>query len=202
MEPKELGTRERRRLRLQDTIRREAFKLFAKQGYEQTTIEQIADAADISYSTFFRHFPSKDAIAFDMRFDGPFIEMLEQEPSNTSLYDALQRAAKEAVATLSAEDLATLREHYALLLRIPALQARAFYGLNDTAGAIGRLIAQRLTKDAEVLGIQTFAWALVGSWVAAFHYWIEHRGSDLGRILSQVIAQLEPTINQLEAGEK
>lgn len=193
----DLGTRERRRRRLQATIRSEAFKLFAKQGYEQTTVEQIAAAADISYSTFFRHFPSKDAIAFDMRFDGPFIETLGLQPTNTSLYDALRHAVKEAVATLSAEDLATLREHYALLLQIPALQASAFHGLNDAAGAIGRIVAERLTKDPGSLAIQTFAWTLVGSWIAAFHYWIEHRDSDLERILSRAIAQLEPAINQL-----
>src|SRR5439155_11062608 len=52
------GLRERKKQRTRDAIQREAMRLFQDQGYEATTIEQIAEAVEISPSTFFNYFPS------------------------------------------------------------------------------------------------------------------------------------------------
>ena len=56
------GLRERKKMRTRETIRREAFRLFDAQGFGATTVEQIAEASDISASTFFRYFPNKAAL--------------------------------------------------------------------------------------------------------------------------------------------
>ena len=53
------GLRERKKQKTRESIQRTALRLFEKQGYEGTTIEQIAAAAEISPSTFFNYFPTK-----------------------------------------------------------------------------------------------------------------------------------------------
>ena len=60
------GLRERKKLKTRESIQREAMRLFAKQGYEESTIEQIAAAVEISPSTFFNYFPTKeDVVLYD-----------------------------------------------------------------------------------------------------------------------------------------
>jgi len=50
-----LGLRERKKIRTRETIRQEAFRLIEENGYAATTVEQIAEAAEVSPSTFFRY---------------------------------------------------------------------------------------------------------------------------------------------------
>src|SRR5258708_35242601 len=56
------GLRERKKQKTKAAIQRAALRLFKRQGYEETTVEQIAAAADISESTFFNYFPSKENV--------------------------------------------------------------------------------------------------------------------------------------------
>ena len=57
-----LGLRERKKIRTRETIRQEAFRLIEENGYAATTVEQIAEAAEVSPSTFFRYFPTKESV--------------------------------------------------------------------------------------------------------------------------------------------
>jgi AcrR family transcriptional regulator len=54
-----LGLRERKKAKTRATIRTEAFRLFRQQGFQATTVEQVAAAAEVSPATFFRYFPTK-----------------------------------------------------------------------------------------------------------------------------------------------
>lgn len=180
--------RERRKLKLQAEIRRQAYKLFATQGYAQTSVEQIAAAADISYSTFFRHFPSKQAIAGDLRIDAFFIDAFNAQPSDMPLSDAILGAASALSVSLSPEDIAEMREHYTLLMQIPELQATGFAYLNSTARTVAESISARLEHAAQhELEIQTLAWSIVATWVAAFHYWLVHPDSDLPTVVYEAL---------------
>ena len=61
------GRRERKKQETRDRLHRAALKLFAQQGYPQTRIAEIADAADVSESTFFRYFESKEPPRIPLR---------------------------------------------------------------------------------------------------------------------------------------
>src|ERR1700728_665600 len=60
--PPDLGLRERKKARLRQQIIDTSIRLFRKHGYEATRIDDIVQALEISQPTFFRYFPSKDAV--------------------------------------------------------------------------------------------------------------------------------------------
>lgn len=64
--PPREGRRERKRRELHERIYQTARRLFLERGLEATTVEQIAEAADIAQATFFNHFPSKQAVLREM----------------------------------------------------------------------------------------------------------------------------------------
>ena len=86
------GLRERKKRKTRETIIKVALELFVERGYEETTIAEIADAAEISPRTIFAYFPSKEDILF---YDMP--EMLERlaqvfrdRPAGATALDALR----------------------------------------------------------------------------------------------------------------
>ena len=74
------GLRERKKARTRATIQACALRLFREQGYDATTIEQIIEAADVSETTFFRYFPTKEDVALDEGYDPMLIEAFQAQP--------------------------------------------------------------------------------------------------------------------------
>jgi AcrR family transcriptional regulator len=86
------GLRERKKQQTREKIARVALELFAERGYEQTTLAEIADAADVSTRTIFAYFHSKEDILFcdQPAFFAQLKQMLEQRPSGVTTIDALR----------------------------------------------------------------------------------------------------------------
>src|SRR5215470_9181781 len=74
------GLRERKKAKTRAAIRQHAFQLFREQGYEATTVEQIAEAAEVSHSTFFRYFPTKEAVVLQDGRERRWIDALRARP--------------------------------------------------------------------------------------------------------------------------
>jgi len=106
-----LGLRERKKQRTRQTIVGEATRLFVAQGYQQTTLAQIADAADVSTSTFFNYFATKVDIVFCLldaaieSAEGRIMGRPEGEP------------ATEAIAAWLTEVLPSVEQPYADAIR-------------------------------------------------------------------------------------
>src|ERR1700738_2447795 len=96
-----LGLRDRKKIQTRQAIRREAMRLIEDNGYANTTIEQIADAAEVSPSTFFRYFPSKERVLMAKVLDLVTIEALEQQPRDMPSLRAFRRALEATMTTLS-----------------------------------------------------------------------------------------------------
>ena len=82
------GLRERKKQKTRWSIQEHALRLFEKQGYEQTTVDQIAAAAEISPSTFFRYFKTKEDVVLEDEYDPMLLALLAQEPSDEPLPDS------------------------------------------------------------------------------------------------------------------
>src|SRR2546422_11555826 len=117
------GLRERKKLKTKEAIQREAMRLFQEQGYEATTIEQIAEAAEISPSTFFNYFPTKEDVVFNDPYDPIFISLFLARPSDEPLSVALRRTFSESLSGLLERDRDTILARVKLKVGVPALRA-------------------------------------------------------------------------------
>ena len=109
--PVRLGLRERKKQRTRQAIVDVATRLFVKQGYSETTLVQIADAAEIAPSTFFNYFPSKVDIVF-----GLFDAVIESARERV-LGRPADEPAVRAVLAWVAEDLPEVEAPYTESLR-------------------------------------------------------------------------------------
>ena len=99
------GLRERKKARTRAAIREHALRLFRENGYQRTTVEQIAAAAEVSPSTFFRYFPTKEEVVLQDDMDTRMIEALERQPADLSPLSAVRAAVRDAFASYTEADL-------------------------------------------------------------------------------------------------
>lgn len=116
-EPAAPGRRERKKRRTRDDLMRHAARLFAKKGFDETTTEDIAEAADLSQRTFFRHFASKEAVLY-----GDMDELRDRVRSallGRPASEPVIQAVRHAIMTL-ADDFAADRDHRFLQAKLAA----------------------------------------------------------------------------------
>jgi AcrR family transcriptional regulator len=100
------GLRDRKKQKTRETIIEVALELFVARGYEETTIAEIADAAEVSPRTIFAYFPSKEDILF---CDTPEIherlaQVLRDRPEGATALDALRDFIAGSLSTASNEE--------------------------------------------------------------------------------------------------
>jgi AcrR family transcriptional regulator len=168
--------RERRTAETRRAIVAAAESLFGAKGYGETTIEQIADRADIAPRTFFRYFPTKESVLFADADEQrqSLLEALRQRPTHehpfTSLVAVIRGLADEAGGDVSA---------YALRQRIGAEHesVRAYERTvleTETADALARFIADRLRVDVDA-DVRPRVWAAMAmtTFGIAFQFWLD-----------------------------
>ena len=176
----EPSRRARKKRRTRDELMSHAARLFAERGFDAVTTEDIADAADVSQRTFFRHFPSKEAVLY-----GHVDELRE------TMADAFAaRPADEHVVDAVRAAVATIADHYAANRDEAFLQARlaaSFPSVAAHARAVVQTdweheltaaIAHRMAVDPL---IDPFPEVLAGAAFAAFRSAIRRWGADDGR---------------------
>lgn len=177
------GLRERKKQRTREALTDAACVLFARQGVEDTTVEQIAAAVDISPRTFFRYFPSKEDVAvsvLDQQVTA-VIRALEARPPAEPVLTALRRAV---VGTVRAheEDAGPgdggtrIRSVRALLLSSPTVRAASLHRGALRSGEMARLLAVRMGVDPADDGRpQLVATIVLCALEAAVSEWQAHR---------------------------
>src|ERR1700686_2894183 len=95
------GLRERKKARTRASLREPALRLFREQGYQATTVEQIAAAAEVSPSTFFRYFPTKEDLVLQDDMDTRMLGALAAQPPELSPVAAVRAAMREAWASFT-----------------------------------------------------------------------------------------------------
>lgn len=168
-----------------------ALALFAAQGFEETTVEQIAAAAGVSRRTFFRYFDSKAAVLFS-EFDSEVVELraaFAAVPESVALMTAIRRVVV-GVNHYRAEDVPELRARMHLIGANPQLQAEAARHYDAWEQAVGDFAATRLGQEPDSLYPMAIARATLAAARAAFDRWAARADADLTVYLDVALAAL------------
>jgi AcrR family transcriptional regulator len=191
------GLRERKKARTRAAIREHALRLFREQGYDATTVDQIAEAADVSPSTFFRYFPTKEDVVLQDDLDVLAMAAFEAAPADMTPIAAFRAASKDAFAALDEEELARLRETTQLTLTVPEVRARAMDELARTIDIIAEAVAKRTGRDQADFAVRNLAGAVVGVIIAATMPWAEF--ADKGST-ADILERIDAALAHLDAG--
>jgi AcrR family transcriptional regulator len=181
------GLWERKKARTRAAIREHAFRLFHEQGYDATTVEQIAEAAEVSPSTFFRYFPTKEDVIVQDNMELRWIDALRAQPPDMPPIAALRASLHAAFASLTADDLAKIRESTDLALSVPAIRARMLDDFARTIQVMGVAIAERTGRSPDDFEVRTLVGAALG---VAMSFWVTAHG-DMERFMTQYARGLE-----------
>jgi AcrR family transcriptional regulator len=160
------GLRERKKARTREAVQQQALRLFRDQGYAETTVEQIADAAEISPSTFFRYFPTKADVVLSEFLDSRIFQMVTQAPAELDLVGALRHALRQAFAEMTDEEMALEMERNQLIATVPELQRGMLEELARPIRLLAEAFATRLGTSADDPPTLAYAGAAVGVMVA------------------------------------
>lgn len=162
----EPGLRERKKLRTRETVRREAFRLFESNGYAQTTVDQIAEAADVSPRTFFRYFPTKESVLFSDDLLTPIIEAFLAAPAELSPVAAYRHAAAEVFTSMAGPDFDYVIARQRLLYSLPEAKGALWVEHVKAIRLLTQAIAQRLNRPEPDEQMQVIAGAIIGVYMA------------------------------------
>ncbi|GAA4552449.1 TetR family transcriptional regulator [Amycolatopsis samaneae] len=149
-----MSLRERKKERTRAELQRHALRLFRDQGYAETTVDDIAAAAEVSRSTFFRYFGTKEDVLLFDTVDPVMCRMMAVVPEGTPLLQAVRGVLRDSFASLDEEarDLEEVR--MGLARTVPAIAAilreRNAFGIEQYAEAIGSATG-REPDDSDVL---------------------------------------------------
>jgi AcrR family transcriptional regulator len=190
--PARPGLRERKKAQTRATIQACALRLFREQGYDATTIEQIIAAADVSETTFFRYFPTKEDLVLSDDYDPLLIEAFHAQPAHLAPVPALRAAFAAAFAGLTAQQRAAQKERITLAFTVPRLRAAMLDQLSQAMQLLARAMAERVGRRPDDFTVRTVAGAVVGAAMAAGAAVTDDPDADLPALIDRAIAHLEP----------
>ncbi len=193
---KPVGLRERKKLRTRSEIQRHALRLFREQGYEATTVIQIAAAAEVSESTFFRYFPTKEDVVLWDPFDPMLVDIFRRQPHELSPIAALRTAFREIMIEISADDWEEQRARTALMLSVPPLRAMLLDHLRSPMRLLSEIIAERTGGQPRDSQVRAMTGAVFGICLAAMFAWNDDTEMDLLSLIDDDLAHLEAAFPQ------
>jgi len=186
------GLRERKKAKTRRSIQEHALRLIAERGYDGTTVEQIAEAAEVSPSTFFRYFPTKEDVILRDDYDPILVEALLRQPPELAPIPALRAALRAVFGTVYAEARDELYRRTRLQMDVPALRARLMQQQLETFQTFAGAMAARTGREPTDPDVRAFAGAFMGVAMAAVMQWMESGGKDeLPDLIDAALARLE-----------
>ncbi|MER5790398.1 TetR family transcriptional regulator [Streptomyces sp. NPDC001980] len=148
--------RERKKQHTRDTLLRSALELFVTQGYEHTTVDEIAASVDVSQRTFFRYFASKEDVAFFVPrlTEKHYVEAVRRRPPEEPPLEALRRSVMDSWDTIEEAieryvPVELFLRMYKMIEATPALFAAHLRRQAETEEEIARIVAEREGVDPD-----------------------------------------------------
>ena len=193
-EPPRLGLRERKKAKTRALIQEHALRLFRERGYDATSVEEIAEAAEVSPSTVFRYFPTKPDLVIYDDLDERMIEAFRAQPPELNALQALRASFRSGFGGLAGEEMALQLERERLMRSVPELQSAMLGELARTVGEIADLVAERSRRPADDDAVLALAGAVIGIAIAAWF------AVDMDASPERFLDRVDTGIALLEAG--
>ena len=191
------GLRERKKARTRASLREHALRLFREKGYQNTTVEQIAAAAEVSPSTFFRYFPTKEDLVLQDDMDTRMVAAFELQPPGMGPIAAVRAATRQVLASYTGSDLDIIRETTALTMTVPEIRARAMDEFARTITVVAGAVAKRAGRAPDDLAVRAVAGAIIGVIMSVTMPW---EGFAEGRSFEDMFVRIDEALALLEAG--
>ena len=169
-----LGLRERKKLRTRRAIRDAAYPLFAEQGFEATRVDQIAAAANVSTSTFFRYFPTKEDLVLSEETPAvPLSAELAARPADEPPLTAVRRAVHACLARAESDPgaLRRARQRMELIASVPSVRDRLHEVVVGSGEALAEALAARTGLAVDSLETRVLVGAVLGAFREALLHW-------------------------------
>ncbi|MEU5739950.1 TetR family transcriptional regulator [Streptomyces tendae] len=186
------GLRERKKTKTREAIRAAAYGLIRQQGYAATTVEQIAERAEVSPSTVLRYFPTKEDIVLTDEYDPVMAAELAARPAGEPWSASLRYVLRKALDLGAGEEAELTRLRTRLLAEVPAVRSRMLENMSATGRVLARAIAERTGLDPAGLEVGIVSMSLVGGLMEVSRYWAEHdHEENLAELVDRALDALE-----------
>ncbi|MEO8519200.1 MAG: TetR family transcriptional regulator [Dermatophilaceae bacterium] len=183
------GLRELKKERTRKTIQQEALRLIAIRGYEGTTCEQIAAAAEVAPATLFRYFATKEDIVLQDGYDPLIADAIRARPARESSLTAVRRGLADAMAVVYQGDIEAIRQRTALILSVPGLKARSREQQDSLVTHLTSALAKRSGLSDTDLTIEVAASTCAAALEVAVGRWARE-GGDLPSLVDAAFVAL------------
>jgi AcrR family transcriptional regulator len=191
------GLRERKKAKTRWAIQEHALRLFAEQGYDNTTVDQIAAAAEISPSTFFRYFPTKEDVVVQDEFDEQLLGAYRVAGASADPLESLRASMLEALTGADEQTRAASAQRTALIFSVPALRARTVDNVVTGFDDAARGFAEGSGRSADDPAVLMFVGATVGALMPLLVQWGRTNfQSDIATMLDQGMAGLRELLSR------
>jgi AcrR family transcriptional regulator len=181
-------------------LREAALKLFAAQGFDTTTIEEIAEKVGVAARTFFRYFPTKESVLFlrENAWVQSFVQIYRAEPSALGDVDAMS-AALAQLASSFVQDRVSQTLFERIVASSPTLRGRIQEHLEETVQKVAEVIAARRGLSQPDESCRLLADVGVLTHRRAIHVWLVQPSTPLSdaiveefRLLKELLLNAEP----------
>jgi AcrR family transcriptional regulator len=171
-------------------IQQQALRLFTANGYDATTVEDIAAAAGVSHMTFFRYFPHKAAVVESDDYDPLMEQLLADRPADEAPLVALHAAMRATFETILVTDRAPMLARLRLVLRTPTLRSRLWIAQDSTRELFARALANRAGLAEPDLAATAQAGAALAANATALEAWARSDDADLVALVDEAYAAI------------
>lgn len=168
-----VGLRERKRYAAMRLVQEVALDLFDAHGYAEVTVERIAAASDVSPSSVYRYFGTKEHVVLWDEYDPIWSARIPQGLRSHPPLETLRFMVDALVSGVLRSDQARLRRRISLIMREPSVEAASALQAYRAAEAFGTAVSEALGREHGDLEVQLFSHALVGAVVGGLHHWYE-----------------------------
>jgi AcrR family transcriptional regulator len=170
------------------TLVEHGLDLFERQGYEQTTVAQIARAAGVTEMTFFRYFPAKEHLVLDDPYDPVLTAAIAAEPRDAPPFLRAARGIRSAWRALPEPETPTIRRKVRIAAGTPSLRGAVWRSTGNTEQAIvEQLVADGATSEVA----RVAAASVLAALVAGLFSWAEGERGTLADAIEHALDVIE-----------